>query len=75
MLNEVHALKKIAENVQAKNFEQALSLIDAQVDTLATKVEILSDATNLSMINGSNYLFIATIVFLLASFTADSIAK
>ena len=75
MFNEVHALKNIAENVQAKNFEQALSLIDAQVDALATKVEILSDSTNLSMNNGSNYLFIATIVFLLASFTADSIAK
>jgi hypothetical protein len=27
------------------------------------------------MKNGSNYVFIATIVFLLASFAADSIAK
>ena len=38
MLEEVHTLKDIAENVQVKNYEQALSLIDAQVDTLASKV-------------------------------------
>jgi len=65
MLNEVQSLKKIADNVKAKNFGQALSLIDDQLNTLASEVEILSDDTNLSVNNGGNYVFIATIVFLL----------